>query len=479
MADWSKPSLTDPYASVLTELMSRDVSTATLSYANDANIPNGAILWNPNNYQFEIYSVSGGNWSPWSPQLNIGTLLLGQNAAQGTMQAMPRQQADAAYQPAGSYAALEGNAEQPFAVAPGWGTQAAQRQQVQSLLGSYSQAIPGYKGGTLTLSQTNSYVQLYGNVTLPENPPAGSTFVFKNDNPASSLFIYAPSGCMIYSPAQGVDSGATEISLAFGDDVLLVCIDATQWGVAGGTWLSRSLTAPYYALPQGNPALTFQGAQATEDNEFTTLAQTRSAYIPQTNAFRTYLLITTTSQTITLQPGWYKILLIGAGGGGRCGDFVNNNGVGGGGGGGGGVVEFIINLTETTNIPIVIGVGGAGGATPGAAGTAGTVTSFGAWATIPGAGGANSNTLAGIPALPVLAPNTSGTIKVFNAVGQQGVFVPQGGGIGGNGGGVNGGMGSGGGNPPPYIDGGPGGGGGGNYESPAGNGGPGLCIIIQ
>lgn len=114
MADWSKPSLTDPYASVLAELMARDLSASTLSYSNDANIPNGAIRWNPATNQFETYSSSGGNWSAWTPQLNIGTLLLGQNAEPNTMQAIPRRQADAAYQPVGSYAQLIGSKTQPF-----------------------------------------------------------------------------------------------------------------------------------------------------------------------------------------------------------------------------------------------------------------------------------------------------------------------------------------------------------------------------
>lgn len=129
MADWSKPSLTDAYAAVLAEIMARDLSTATLSYSNDANIPNGAIRWNPNTFQFEIFSSSGGNWTPWSTQINVGTLLLGQNAAPDTMQALPRQQADTLY------AGISGSKTQPFFAANATDPQhATPLNQIQTLI---------------------------------------------------------------------------------------------------------------------------------------------------------------------------------------------------------------------------------------------------------------------------------------------------------------------------------------------------------
>ncbi len=70
MTDWSKPSLTDAYANVLSELMARDADAATQFVgSNSTNIPNGAMRWNPAAYQWETYSSSGGNWSAWSTKL--------------------------------------------------------------------------------------------------------------------------------------------------------------------------------------------------------------------------------------------------------------------------------------------------------------------------------------------------------------------------------------------------------------------------
>lgn len=146
MTDWSKPSLTDPYASVLSELMARDTSSAKLSYFSDVNVPDGAISWNPNTYQFEKYSASGGNWSPWTTQLNIKTLLLGANSASGTMQAVPRSQADNLYLAAGATAV----ASKVLASA---GAQAAP---------SNGQGLTG--GVTMQDAYNNGYPSGYGNV---------------------------------------------------------------------------------------------------------------------------------------------------------------------------------------------------------------------------------------------------------------------------------------------------------------------------
>jgi hypothetical protein len=97
--------------------MARDADAATQFVgSNSTNIPNGAMRWNPAAYQWETYSSSGGNWSAWSTKLNIGSLVLGQNAADGTMQAIPISQADNRYQAAGSYAAQGGNPSQAFLV---------------------------------------------------------------------------------------------------------------------------------------------------------------------------------------------------------------------------------------------------------------------------------------------------------------------------------------------------------------------------
>ncbi len=85
--------------------MLRDQSTATMYYGSDTNVLNGTIRWNPTSYQFETYSSTGGNWSAWTTQLNIGTLLLGKNAAPGSMQALPISQAKSLFLGIGGTAA--------------------------------------------------------------------------------------------------------------------------------------------------------------------------------------------------------------------------------------------------------------------------------------------------------------------------------------------------------------------------------------
>ena len=153
MTDWSKPSLTDAYASVLTELMGRDTDALTwLINSSSINLPNGSVRWNAITYRWEIYNSSGGTWSAWSTQINIGTVLLGGNATAGTLQAIPISQADARYQAAGSYASLGGNAGQVFLV----GNSAATTQQ----------AVPRAQADTLYAPATTvSYAALGGSNT--------------------------------------------------------------------------------------------------------------------------------------------------------------------------------------------------------------------------------------------------------------------------------------------------------------------------
>jgi hypothetical protein len=117
MVDWTKPGLTDTYANVLAYLNARDVDTATQFVGSSStNIPNGAIRWNAAAYRWDTYSSSGGTWGQLYNQLNIGTVLLGSVSASGTMQAVPRSQADTLYQAAGSYAPAGGSAGQAFSV---------------------------------------------------------------------------------------------------------------------------------------------------------------------------------------------------------------------------------------------------------------------------------------------------------------------------------------------------------------------------
>ena len=169
MTDWSKPGLTDAYASVLTELMGRDTDVATQFVGSaSTNIPNGAIRWNPTNYQWETYSASGGTWSAWSTQLSVGALVLGANAAVNTMQAIPISQADARYQAAGSYAALGGNGSQIFLVANSAAAtqQAVPRAQADTLYAPISLTGVAMLGNAQTWAKSQSAtVQSLGNLS--------------------------------------------------------------------------------------------------------------------------------------------------------------------------------------------------------------------------------------------------------------------------------------------------------------------------
>lgn len=443
MADWSKPSLTDPYASVLAELMARDVSASTLSYSADANIPNGAVRWNPNTNQFEIYSASGGNWSAWTPQLNVGTLLLGSTALSGSMQAIPRSQADQLYQPAGAYAALGGNSGQAFSVgAAGQPTQAPQMQQVQGLLGSYSQVIAPFTGGSLSPTQINCYIQLEGPITLP--PPntvaAGSIILLKNDSSSAQTISVAGDG-FIYSPyqLQGGNGLTSAISLSSGDDVLLLSRGGAEWDVAGGAWLVRNSSNPFYAslggsfsqpfsasnlnigapwsgseagvlvnMPSGYGAWLLQlgiagvqkfridnGGNAYDGTNTQLANQTwvTNNSVPQSNNLRGRNVWTcgAGAGTFTVPAGvtFIRVTTVGGGGGGGGSGGGNSNG---GGGGGGGVGIALLWVTPGQQINYAVGGGGAGGGNSGVNGGVGGATSFAGYvAGGGGAGGGASN----------------------------------------------------------------------------------------
>jgi hypothetical protein len=64
-ADWSQPTLTTQYATLLAALLARDVDSATMFQATGTptNIPDKAVRWNPSTNQFEQYSASGSTWS--------------------------------------------------------------------------------------------------------------------------------------------------------------------------------------------------------------------------------------------------------------------------------------------------------------------------------------------------------------------------------------------------------------------------------
>jgi hypothetical protein len=64
-ADWSQPTLTTQYATLLAALLARDVDSATMYQATGTptNVPDKAVRWNPSTNTFEQYSVSGGTWA--------------------------------------------------------------------------------------------------------------------------------------------------------------------------------------------------------------------------------------------------------------------------------------------------------------------------------------------------------------------------------------------------------------------------------
>ena len=66
--NWTQPLITDTYTSVLSELMTRDVSAATMfnsSMAADTNIPTGAVQWDATNLRFNIWN--GTAWGALTP----------------------------------------------------------------------------------------------------------------------------------------------------------------------------------------------------------------------------------------------------------------------------------------------------------------------------------------------------------------------------------------------------------------------------
>jgi len=66
--NWTQPLITDTYTAVLSELMTRDVSAATMfnsGMAADTSIPTGAIQWDATNLRFNIWS--GSAWGALTP----------------------------------------------------------------------------------------------------------------------------------------------------------------------------------------------------------------------------------------------------------------------------------------------------------------------------------------------------------------------------------------------------------------------------
>jgi hypothetical protein len=78
MADWSTPSLTSTYTSVLDTFKNRDVDLAVMfspTYATSlTNVPTGAVRWNPTGKIWEIYS--GTAWGALDTIYNINVDLL-------------------------------------------------------------------------------------------------------------------------------------------------------------------------------------------------------------------------------------------------------------------------------------------------------------------------------------------------------------------------------------------------------------------
>lgn len=145
------------------------------------------------------------------------------------------------------------------------GDEATQLGQVQAMQGSYSQVIAPDQGGTLTISQMNSYIQLAGPVTLPVGVlPVGYTIHFKNDSTANqTISIASGSGAFIYSPSQSAGATNASITLVPGDDVELVSRGGGEWDIGGGTWLIRNLASPYYAALAGNSSQPFDVGAGT------------------------------------------------------------------------------------------------------------------------------------------------------------------------------------------------------------------------
>lgn len=419
MADWSKPSLTDPYASVLAELMARDVSASTLSYSADANIPNGAVRWNPNTNQFEIYSASGGNWSAWTPQLNVGTLLLGSTALPGSMQAIPRSQADQLYQPAGAYAAVGGNAGQTFALAPAnQGDQAPTLEQVNGIYDFLLQGLTQSTTGVSDCHAAPAGYSAYGPRTA--NSPTGGFGVlyrFSADGaPASpsgtsweTIIAYDTSAAAPYvcnnidgngfsawqqlltvGPLQNYSTQLSLSSLNLG-----MPYPASEAAVLANmpsgytSWLIQMAVNGQLKFHVDNNGNVFDGSGSQLANQ----PWVTNNSVPQSNNLRGRNVWTcgAGAGTFTVPAGvtFIRVTTVGGGGGGGGSGGGNSNG---GGGGGGGVGIALLWVTPGQQINYAVGGGGAGGGNSGVNGGVGGATSFAGYvAGGGGAGGGASN----------------------------------------------------------------------------------------
>lgn len=87
-ADWSKPSLTDPYTTWPEMVKGRDEDAARLfdpATTSPTNLPTGTIRWSSANKRFEKFN--GSSWSELEPQWAVG---ISGNAATASKWATPR-----------------------------------------------------------------------------------------------------------------------------------------------------------------------------------------------------------------------------------------------------------------------------------------------------------------------------------------------------------------------------------------------------
>ncbi len=94
MADWSQPTLSSTYADFLSLMQARDNDALTqMQGGAGTNLPDKAIRWNPATYRWESWSATAGTWSPWTINLAVATLTLGQDPT-SALQAATKQYVD-------------------------------------------------------------------------------------------------------------------------------------------------------------------------------------------------------------------------------------------------------------------------------------------------------------------------------------------------------------------------------------------------
>ena len=94
MADWSQPTLSSTYASFLSLMQARDNDAVTqMQGGAGTNLPDKAIRWNPATFRWESWSASAGTWSPWTVNLAVATVTLGQDPT-SALQAATKQYVD-------------------------------------------------------------------------------------------------------------------------------------------------------------------------------------------------------------------------------------------------------------------------------------------------------------------------------------------------------------------------------------------------